>query len=65
MQTEWLLLEEKILSCYEFIEKFIGCISDHLEDIIKQRCVLFLYMHYYMHELNYVSILKHEKNSMI
>ncbi|KAK2432551.1 Regulator of Vps4 activity in the MVB pathway protein [Trifolium repens] len=35
-RTEWLLLEEKILSCYEFIEKFIGCISDHLADIIKQ-----------------------------
>ncbi|WJX42862.1 hypothetical protein P8452_30043 [Trifolium repens] len=35
-RTEGLLLEEKILSCYEFIEKFIGCISDHLEDIIKQ-----------------------------
>ncbi|XP_045830215.1 uncharacterized protein LOC123921631 [Trifolium pratense] len=35
-RTEWFLFEEKKLSCYEFIEKFIGCISDHLEDIIKQ-----------------------------
>ncbi|CAK8574752.1 unnamed protein product [Lathyrus sativus] len=35
-RTEWLLFEERMLSCYEFIEKFIDCISDHLEDLIKQ-----------------------------
>ncbi|CAI8582863.1 unnamed protein product [Vicia faba] len=35
-RTEWLLFEEKMLSCYDFIENFIGCISDHLEDLIKQ-----------------------------
>ncbi|XP_058728980.1 uncharacterized protein LOC131601223 [Vicia villosa] len=35
-RTEWLLFEEKMLSCYEFIEKFIGCVSDHLEDLIQQ-----------------------------
>lgn len=35
-RTEGLLFEEKILSCYEFIEKFIGCISDHLEELVKQ-----------------------------
>ncbi|XP_058732558.1 uncharacterized protein LOC131604082 [Vicia villosa] len=35
-RAEWLLFEEKMLSCYEFIEKFIGCVSDHLEDLIQQ-----------------------------
>lgn len=52
-----------MLSCYEFIEKFIGCVSDHLEDLIKQRCV-FLYMHACMH-FNYVSILKHENIAIL
>ncbi|XP_012573059.1 uncharacterized protein [Cicer arietinum] len=35
-RAEGLLFEQKMLSCYELIEKFIGCISDHLEDITKQ-----------------------------
>ncbi|KAI5392646.1 uncharacterized protein LOC127101643 [Lathyrus oleraceus] len=35
-RAEWLLFEERMLSCYEFIEKFIESISDHLEDLIKQ-----------------------------
>ncbi|KAK7255354.1 hypothetical protein RIF29_28763 [Crotalaria pallida] len=32
-----LLLEQNILSYYELIAKFIGCISDHLEDLSKQK----------------------------
>ncbi|CAL0325987.1 unnamed protein product [Lupinus luteus] len=30
-----LLFEQKLLSCYELIEKFIECISDHLEELSK------------------------------
>ncbi|ESW07683.1 hypothetical protein PHAVU_010G150200 [Phaseolus vulgaris] len=32
-----LLLEQKTLSSYELIEKFVGCISDHVEDFTKQK----------------------------
>lgn len=36
-KAEELLFEQKLSSCYELIAKFIGCISDHLEDLSKQR----------------------------
>ncbi|KAF7814278.1 IST1-like protein [Senna tora] len=32
-----LLLEYNMSSCYELVEKFIGCILDHLEDLSKQK----------------------------
>ncbi|WVZ25777.1 hypothetical protein V8G54_004321 [Vigna mungo] len=32
-----LLLEQKMLSCYELVENFVGCISDHVEDLAKQK----------------------------
>ncbi|TKY64500.1 IST protein [Spatholobus suberectus] len=32
-----LLFEQNMLSCYELIEKFVGCISDHVEDLTKQK----------------------------
>ncbi|RDX70419.1 IST1-like protein, partial [Mucuna pruriens] len=31
-----LLLEQNMLSCYKLIEEFVGCISDHVEDLTKQ-----------------------------
>ncbi|KAK7389544.1 hypothetical protein VNO78_24684 [Psophocarpus tetragonolobus] len=31
------LFEQNMLSSYELIEKFVGCISDHVEDLTKQR----------------------------
>ncbi|CAJ1951177.1 unnamed protein product [Sphenostylis stenocarpa] len=37
MRAEGLLFEQKMLSCYELIEKFVGCISDHVEDLTKQQ----------------------------
>ncbi|KAK7294185.1 hypothetical protein RJT34_17070 [Clitoria ternatea] len=36
-RAEVLLLEQNMLSCYELIEKFTGSISDHVEDITKQK----------------------------
>ena len=39
MQAEGLLLEQDTSSCYELIGQFIGCISDHLQDLTKQRYV--------------------------
>ncbi|KAL2338085.1 hypothetical protein Fmac_012531 [Flemingia macrophylla] len=36
-RTEWFLLEQNKLSCYELIEKFVGCISDHVEDLTKEK----------------------------
>ena len=43
-QAKGLLLEQKMLSCYELVENFVGCISDHVEDIAKQKYVS-LHMH--------------------
>lgn len=43
-QVEELVLERNKLSCYELIAKFIECISDHLEDLTKQRYAS-LHMH--------------------
>ncbi|XP_027907196.1 uncharacterized protein LOC114166641 isoform X2 [Vigna unguiculata] len=36
-RAKGLLLEQKMLSCYELVENFVGCISDHVEDIAKQK----------------------------
>ncbi|XP_027344812.1 uncharacterized protein LOC113857213 [Abrus precatorius] len=36
-RAEGLLSEQNMLSCYELIEKFIGCISDNLEELTKQK----------------------------
>lgn len=43
-QAKGLLLEQNMLSCYELIEKFVGCLSDHVEDLTKQKYAS-LYMH--------------------
>lgn len=43
-QAERLLFEQNMLSCYELVEKFVGCISDHVEDLTKQKYVS-LHMH--------------------
>ncbi|GLT62183.1 hypothetical protein SLA2020_348390 [Shorea laevis] len=36
-RAERLLVEQNMLACYEFIEKFCGCISNHLSAMNKQR----------------------------
>ncbi|GLT62184.1 hypothetical protein SLA2020_348400 [Shorea laevis] len=36
-RVERLLVEQNMLACYEFIEKFCGCISNHLSAMNKQR----------------------------
>ncbi|KAK7349176.1 hypothetical protein VNO77_06334 [Canavalia gladiata] len=36
-RVEGLLLEQNMLSCYELVEKFAGCISDHVEDLTKHK----------------------------
>ncbi|KAI4355653.1 hypothetical protein L6164_004403 [Bauhinia variegata] len=36
-RAEGLLVEQNMLSCYNFVEKFNECISNHLEDLSKQR----------------------------
>lgn len=43
-QANGLLLEQKMLSCYELVENFVGCISDHVEDLAKQK-----YVSHHMH----------------
>ncbi|KAL5160214.1 IST1-like protein [Glycine soja] len=37
IRAERLLFEQNMLSCYELVEKFVGCISDHVEDLTKQK----------------------------
>eukprot|EP00256_Glycine_max_P016834 XP_003533053.1 uncharacterized protein LOC100792068 [Glycine max] len=37
IRAKGLLLEQNMLSCYELIEKFVGCLSDHVEDLTKQK----------------------------
>ncbi|XP_020228696.1 uncharacterized protein LOC109809720 [Cajanus cajan] len=36
-RAEWFLLEQNMLSCYKLIEKFVGCISDHVEELTKEK----------------------------
>ncbi|KAJ1429078.1 Vacuolar protein sorting-associated protein Ist1 [Sesbania bispinosa] len=36
-RAEGLLFEQNMLSCYELIAKFVGCISDHVLDLTKQK----------------------------
>lgn len=55
-QAEGLMFEQNMLTCYELIEKFIGSISDHLEDLTKQRCVFSIYIYIYSHTIIYIFI---------
>ncbi|KAL1340493.1 hypothetical protein HN51_026873 [Arachis hypogaea] len=35
-RVEGLVLEQNMLFCYELVAQFIGCISDHIQDLTKQ-----------------------------
>ncbi|MED6120054.1 hypothetical protein PIB30_017503 [Stylosanthes scabra] len=35
-RSEKLVLEQNMLFCYELVSQFIGCISDHVQDLTKQ-----------------------------